>query len=205
MYYKADKKLLTQSVHFGRFVSRAQKRQKCPIFLRGNSSYPLRRDVVDSAFLQPVETPTPAAKVHFDPSPDIFLSSFRTPFVAFVRRHHGPAPHQQDRYPAIQRRVPGDAGAGSIPRPGYAAPIPSPTASQKHSPIGPASRQLAHPTLGYAQTALQLPLRSGCDRVHHLRQSTGFPRGIQSQETRTAFLSTLLLFQKSKSGDTSLN
>src|SRR3990172_11937824 len=103
------KKVSAQTSLLVYFVRNAQRRPFDPFFLRRKPSYPLWRDVADPAFLQQAGVEEAAAGLRSTVAAAFAISPLGADPGAALRHHHGAAAHQQDRHPAVQRCLLGDA------------------------------------------------------------------------------------------------
>jgi len=186
---------MTQTPLLGYFVSHAERSTFDPFFLRREPPHPLRRDVAHPTFLQQAAATAPDPTLCQSKWPHHHVSSCRTDRGPALRDHYGPAPHQQNRHPSVQRRFPGDARVGEIPGSIDIAPFSQAACSPKHPPDRASARQPARVCVPLAPSA-QLPrLRCGFHRSHHLRSGRRRPRGIQPQEAGPQVLPSLALLR----------
>jgi len=132
---------ITESSLKGYFVCYAKRNAKSLFFLRRNAYYALRRNVVDSAFLQTDRSEEAFARVCSLSPKKPRLSSFRTHSGSDVCHNHGASAHKQNRNPEIQRGVSGNAGTHSLPGAIYPSSVLEAAYSSNNSPAGETARQ----------------------------------------------------------------
>jgi len=190
-----SKSRVAQTPLIGYFVPDAQRDPKIPFLLRRNTPYALRRNVADPTILQKAEAALASSEAYEQAAANCDLSPCRADRGPALRDHYGPAPYQQDRHSAVQRRFPGDARVGEISRPKHLAPVLEASSSQKHSTAGASSRQPARLSVRLAPSA-QLPrLRCGLHGHHYLRSGRRRSRGIQPQEAGAQVLPSIALLR----------
>src|SRR5438552_1395985 len=140
---KGPDKSIAQMPLTGYFVRDAKRDPRSSFFLRGKSSDPLWWDVAHPTFLQQAEVEQETSRLPSTAAKAFGLSLLGNDCGPAFCDHYGPAPYQQDRHSAIQRRFSGDARVGEIPRPKYLAPVLEASCSQKHQAAGASSRQPA--------------------------------------------------------------
>jgi hypothetical protein len=94
-------------------------------------SHLLRWHGVFAAFLQKAQTPMVAPEVCDRPATQCRLSSFRYIPGTVIRDHGGPATNQQDRDPAIQRRLSPLTRPSTVSRPVHASSVSQATSRKK--------------------------------------------------------------------------
>src|SRR5882724_12654306 len=186
---------MTQTPLLGYFVSHAERSTFDPFFLRREPPHPLRRDVAHPTFLQQAAATAPDPTLCQSKWPHHQVSSCRTDRGPALRDHYGPAPHQQNRHPSVQRRFPGDARTEEIPGSIDIAPFSQAPSSQKHSTAGAPSRQPARLSVRLAPSAQLACLRCGFHGPYYLRSSRRRSRGIQPQEAGPQVLPSLALLR----------
>src|SRR3972149_5567582 len=160
--------LLTQNVHFGRFVSEnksseisvsyhAQRLENTASRIQRYQSHSLRRNGNPSAFLQQARTSSVDSAIRSNSSAQPRLSPLRSDHRSPLRHHGWPQAYQQDRDPAIQWSFPLHAGTLPVSRSVDIAEIP-----QEASPQGrPPTRCLARPAPHKAVCDTQIQNHTG--------------------------------------------
>lgn len=194
-YNKGQISLVIETSLKGYFVSYAKRYEKSSFFLRGNPSYPFRRNVVNSTFLQQDWIPSFTSEIYSEFIKKFQLPSFRTDLGFDICYHHRSSQNQQDRNPAIQWSFSGNAGAQAISGSIYPTPILETSASQKYPPIGQIARQSESLSVSSSSRANYTDLRFGFGSNHNLRKTGVSQSGIQPQKAWKAFLSSFALFR----------
>src|SRR3990167_6709500 len=197
---RGREKALTQKPFLRYFVCDEKNDANCSVFIQGIGAESFWWDVVNSAFLQPTTSEEAASGVRPNRMSKRKLSPFGAHLGFDLRHHYGTAAYQQDRDPAIQRGLLGNAGART-----FSGPVDAPSFSQApdastNSTTGAAPRQLAKLSVCQAQGAPQPDLRHRLDCYCYLRKGRKGSRRIQSQETRASLLSSAFLFRSPPAG-----
>lgn len=182
------------------FVCNAKRYSKFRIFIRGIPHNPLWRNVVNSSFLQMLNSKEIIARAS-----SMFFPQSRLPYIRIiplldVRNHHGTATHQQDGDSSIQWLLSSDAWPATIPRKVYASSISQAPADSGYSAICSAPRQPQKSSVCSSIPSPQFDFRSGLHRHRYLRRATEGGRRLQSKETRSTLVSSLAVLRGMLSG-----
>ena len=199
-YNKGQINSVSETSLKGYFVTHAKRYQKSLFFLRRNAYYPLWWHVVNSAFLQQAQISSFAQEIYSDLPEKFRLPSLRTDFGFGLCRHYGTSANQQDRNPAIQWRLFGNAGVETFPRSIHSAPVLETLVSRSNPPAGQIARQPQGPSVLSSSRANHPDFRYRFCGNYNLRETGRRKNRVQSQKARKTFLSPLALFRISFPG-----
>src|SRR3990172_12942369 len=193
--------LLTQNVHFGRFVSEnksseisvsyhAQRLENTASRIQRYQSHSLRRNGNPSAFLQQARTSSVDSAIRSNSSAQRRLSPLRSDHRSPLRHHGGPQAYQQDRDPAIQWSFPLPAGTLPVSRSVDIAKIPQEASPQGRPSTRCPARPASHQAVYYTQIQNHTDLRSGLCGSHDLWEGPVCQSRLQPQETGQTLLSS---------------
>lgn len=173
---------------------------KNTVFIRGNGTNPLWRDVAYSEFLQIAWFPPASSRLCSVSQKKQFLQFHRVHPGAALFHNHGASSHQQDGHSPIQRFILEDAWFEAVSRPVHDPPVSQAATARHDSTTGAVARQSQSASFSFSTSAARTDIRFGLYGYSHLRGAAERGCWIQSEKARTTILSSIIVFRGEFSG-----